>query len=144
MSIALCLTFILSLQKKMSTSVPSELDMLNFKSCSPACSLADLNPAFADKLVLAQHYAGFQFTITSAFRSQEYELKHGRKGTSSHCRALAVDISAVDSHTRYKVVMACHMAGICRSGIGEKFVHVDDDETKPHPIMFTYYSPQNT
>ena len=122
----------------------SALSTLNLSGCVPSCKLEDLNPAFVEKLLFAQKYAGFQFTITSAYRSQAYECSKGRKGSSSHCKGLAVDISSRDSHTRFKVVMACHLAGICRSGIGETFVHVDDDETKAHPIMFTYYSPQET
>lgn len=129
---------------KMSAQEIEALMHLDLSNCVPACKLDDLNPRFVEKLLFAQRYAGFRFTITSAFRSQAYERSKGRKGTSSHCKGLAVDISSRDSHTRYKVVLACHMAGICRSGIGETFVHVDDDETKPHPIMFTYYSPQNT
>lgn len=117
---------------------------IDLSHCVPSCKLEDLNPAFVEKLLFAQRYAGFPFTITSAYRSQAYEREKGRKGTSSHCKGLAVDISTIDSHTRYKVVLACHLAGICRSGIGKTFVHVDDDETKPHPIIFHYYDPQNT
>lgn len=117
----------------------SALSTLNLSGCVPSCKLEDLNPRFVEKLLFAQRYAGFQFTITSAFRSQAYEREKGRKGDSSHCKGLAVDISTCDSHTRFKVVLACHMAGICRSGIGKNFTHVDDDETKAHPIIFHYY-----
>lgn len=115
------------------------LSTLDLSKCVPCCKLEDLNPRFVEKLLFAQLYAGFPFTITSAYRSQAYERSKGRKGDSSHCKGLAVDISTVDSYTRYKVVLACHMAGICRSGIGKNFTHVDDDETKAHPIIFTYY-----
>lgn len=126
----------------MSRMFVKELDALltlDLSNCVPACKLEDLNPQFVEKLLFAQRYAGFPFTFTSAYRSQAYERSRGRKGDSSHCKGLAVDISTADSHTRYKVVLACHMAGICRSGIGKTFTHVDDDETKAHPIMFTYY-----
>lgn len=115
------------------------LKRLDLSKCVPACKLEDLNPRFVEKLLLAQRYAGFPFTINSAYRSQAYERSKGRKGDSSHCKGLAVDISSADSHTRFKVVLACHTAGICRSGIGKTFTHVDDDETKAHPIMFHYY-----
>lgn len=127
----------------LSSKLP-DLDKIDLRYCVPSCSLDDFNPVFLDKLRLAQRYAGFVFTLTSGYRSQAYERSKGRKGTSSHCKGLAVDISTRDSHTRYKVVLACHMAGICRSGIGKSFVHVDDDETKAHPIIFHYYDPQNT
>lgn len=128
----------------MSKRLQDDLSSLNLKECCPPCKVEDLNPRFVEKLLFAQKYAGFQFTITSAYRSQGYEREKGRKGNSSHCRGLAVDISTLDSFTRFKVVLACYLSGICRSGIGKQFVHVDDDETKPHPIMFTYYDPQNT
>lgn len=117
---------------------------LNFKNCTPSSSVEDLNSKLVDTLILAQKMAGFQFTITSAFRSQVYERSKGRKGTSSHCKGLAVDISTRDSHTRFKVVCACILAGIPRIGVGKTFVHVDIDESKAHPIIFHYYEPQNT
>lgn len=120
------------------------LSCLNLKGCTPSCEVKDLSNSLVERLIMAQNMAGFQFTITSAFRSQDYERSKGRKGTSSHCRGLAVDVSAVDSHTRYQVVIAAAMAGISRIGIGEKFVHFDIDETKAHPIIFHYYSPQQT
>lgn len=115
------------------------LATLDLSNCVPACKIEDLNPKFVEKLLFAQRYAGFRFTLTSAYRSQAYERSKGRKGDSSHCKGLAVDISTQDSHTRFKVVLSCYFAGICRSGIGKNFTHVDDDETKAHPIMFTYY-----
>lgn len=117
----------------------SALFSLNLSGCVPSCKFEDLNSRFVEQLLFAQRYVGFQFTITSAFRSQAYEREKGRKGDSAHCKGLAVDISTRDSHTRYKVVLACAMAGISRIGIGKNFVHVDVDETKAHPIIFHYY-----
>ena len=117
---------------------------LNFKYCSPACSADALKECVKDTLIMAQKMAGFQFTISSAYRSQAYERSKGRKGTSSHCKGFAVDISTIDSHTRFKVVAALLYAGFPRLGIGKTFVHADMDETKAHPIIFHYYEPQNT
>lgn len=124
---------------KLSLSELRSLMLLDLSHCVPSCEFSDLNSVFVEKLLFAQRYAGFQFTINSAYRSQGYEREKGRKGDSSHCKGLAVDISTCDSHTRYKVVMACAMAGIPRIGIGKNFVHVDIDETKAHPIIFHYY-----
>lgn len=121
-----------------------DLFSLNLKYCTPKCDVSELSPVLVEQLILLQKYVGFQLTITSAYRSQAYERSKGRKGTSSHCRRLAVDVSARDSHTRYKIVVGASLAGIPRIGIGETFVHLDIDETKPHPIIFTYYSPQET
>lgn len=129
---------------KLSKEELAKLSELDLKNCVPACSVNDLNPSLVDRFTLAQKMAGFQFTVTSGFRSQAYERSKGRKGTSSHCKGLALDVSARDSHTRYKVVVAAALAGIPRIGIGETFVHLDIDETKAHPIIFHYYYPQET
>lgn len=117
---------------------------LDLSKCSPECQLSDLNPVLVENIILAQKFAGFQFTITSGFRSQSYERSKGRKGSSSHCKGLAVDISTIDSHTRFKVLGALILAGFPRLGVGKTFIHADIDETKAHPIVFHYYDPQNT
>lgn len=122
----------------------AKLAELNFKYCVPACSKEDLNSEFVDTLILAQKMAGEQFVITSGLRSLDWELSHNRKGTSSHVKGLAVDVSAKDSLTRFKVVLAAALAGIPRIGIGKNFVHLDRDLSKSHPLMFHYYDPQET
>lgn len=121
-----------------------KLSELNLKNCVPSCSVADLNCNLVDRIIMAQKMCGYQFVITSGYRSQAYERSKGRKGTSSHCKGLAVDISSIDSHVRFKVVTSLLLAGFPRLGIGKTFIHADIDETKAHPIIFHYYDPQNT
>lgn len=121
-----------------------QLSILDVSTAVPKCELSDLNPRFVETLILAQRMCGIPFTITSAYRSQAYERSKGRKGTSSHCRGLAVDVSAIDSHTRYKVLLGAALAGVPRIGVGKRFLHLDIDESKAHPIIFHYYDPQNT
>lgn len=120
------------------------LQSLSFKHCVPACKTEDLNPKFVESLIFAQKMAGEQFVITSGLRPLDWELSHGRKGASSHVKGLAADVSTRDSLTRYKVVIAAALAGIPRIGIGKTFVHLDCDASKPHPIIFHYYDPQET
>lgn len=122
----------------------AKLSELDLSQCVPVCKVSDLNPALVDAVIMAQKMAGFQFTITSAFRSQAWERSKGRKGTSSHCKGLAVDVSTRDSHCRYNVLLAAAYSGIPRIGVGKNFLHLDIDETKSHPIIFHYYDPQNT
>lgn len=129
---------------KVSKAELDKLFRLDFTHCNPSSKSGELHEVLVERLIMAQRYAGFQFTITSAYRSQAYERSKGRKGTSSHCRGLAVDVSARDSHTRYKIVLAAAFANIPRIGIGETFIHLDIDETKAHPIIFHYYQPQET
>lgn len=131
-------------KSKQSALELQKLSELNFKYCNPACSVDELNSKLVDRIILAQRMCGEQFTITSAYRSQGYERSKGRKGSSSHCKGLAVDVSAVNSHLRFKIVAGCILAGFPRLGIGKTFIHIDIDETKPHPIIFHYYEPQET
>lgn len=131
-------------KSKQSALELQKLSELNFKYCNPASSIDELNPKLVDRIILAQRMCGEQFTITSAYRSQGYERSKGRKGSSSHCKGLAVDVSAVNSHLRFKIVAGCILAGFPRLGIGKTFIHIDIDETKPHPIIFHYYEPQET
>lgn len=125
-------------------TTPFDPSVLDFRSCVPACSESDLSPALVELIRRAQHLAGFTFTITSALRPMSWELSHGRRGSSSHVKGLAVDISTVDSHTRYKVLLSLGVVGVPRLGVGKTFIHADIDETKAHPIIFHYYDPQNT
>ena len=69
----------------------SKLDEVNLIYAVPDCEQSELSPVLLDYLRMAQKMAGFQFIITSAFRSQVYERQKGRKGTSSHCKGLAVE-----------------------------------------------------
>lgn len=131
-------------KSKQSALELQKLSELNFKYCNPASSVDELNPKLVDRIILAQRMCGEQFTITSAYRSQGHERSKGRKGSSSHCKGLAVDVSAVNSHLRFKIVAGCILAGFPRLGIGKTFIHLDIDETKPHPIIFHYYEPQET
>lgn len=117
---------------------------LDFRSCVPACSEKDLNPNLVELIKRAQHLAGFTFTITSGFRSKSWELSKGRSGSSSHTKGLAVDISARDSHARYKILLALGFVGTPRLGVGKTFIHADIDETKAHPIIFHYYDSENS
>lgn len=129
---------------KLEAAELQKLSELNLKYCNPPCSASDLNSSLVDRLLLAQRMCGEQFIITSGFRSQSYERSKGRKGSSSHCKGLAVDLSAINSHLRFKIVAGLLYAGFPRLGIGKTFIHADLDETKAHPIIFHYYDPQET
>lgn len=117
---------------------------LDLSNCTPACSIEDFDKKFVDVIILAQKMCGSPFVVTSGYRSKEYELSKGRKGTSSHCKGLAIDVSTRDSLTRFKVVIAAALAGVPRIGVGKTFVHLDCDASKPHPILFHYYESQET
>lgn len=121
-----------------------DTEKIDLSSAVPACKESDLNPHLVSLLKSAQALCGFQFLITSGFRSRSYELSKGRSGSSSHCKGLAVDIGVNDSYERYKVLLSLGFLGAPRLGVGKTFIHIDIDETKPNPIMWTYYASETS
>lgn len=97
----------------------------DFGNCVPKCSESQMNTAFLKQLEEAYHV--YPFRLTSAYRSPEWERKHGRAGTSAHTLGRAVDIATPDSRTRYYVLLALLRVGFSRFGIGKAFIHVDND-----------------
>ena len=76
--------------------------------------------------------------INSAYRSEEYERKKGRNGTSSHCKGNAVDIRCNSDSYKFLIVQTALSLGFGRIGIGANFVHLDLDSDKTQKVMWTY------
>lgn len=110
-----------------------------FRACSPACSLQDMNQDTMDKLDKAREIAGIPFVLNSAYRSAKWEKAKGRTGTGAHTAGRAVDIRCNSDANRYKIVTACLAAGFNRIGIGKTYVHVDDDAVKKPNVIWHYY-----
>ena len=110
-----------------------------FKACSPACSLQDMQQHTMEKLDAAREMAGIPFVLNSAYRSPAWDKSKGRSGTGAHTTGCAVDIRCNSSANRMKIVLACLAVGFRRIGIGKTYVHVDDDPTKPQNVMWDYY-----
>jgi len=92
---------------------------------------------FLAKLDEAREYAGIPFKINSAYRSPEHPLSI-KNPSSSHIKGLAVDISVVDSRTRFVVLNALMHVGLTRIGIADTFIHVDMDCDKSQSVIWTY------
>ena len=111
----------------------------DFDKCNPPCKLEEMDEKFMKKLDIARQIAKIPFIATSGFRSEEWELKQGRDGTSSHTKGLAIDLKAEDSPTRYKLINSLLSVGLNRIGIGKNFIHVDMDKDKPSNVIWHYY-----
>ena len=107
-----------------------------FQWCKPACKIDDMDEDFMRKLDDARSICSYKFVLNSAYRSPEYEIQHGRSGTSSHCKGLAVDISCLTSQCRLKMLLALLSVGFRRIGIYPSFLHVDSDISKPASIWY--------
>lgn len=98
----------------------------------------NMDKDFLQKLDLARERAGIPFFINSAFRTVEDNERVGGKPDSSHLKGLAVDIRITNSRERYKVLESLILVGFNRIGIGDNFIHVDNDKEKPQNVIWTY------
>lgn len=111
-----------------------------FKACTPSCSIDQMDPDFLALMDRIRESAGIPLVLNSAYRSKDYELKHGRSGSSAHTRGLAVDVRCNTSANRFKIVRAAIGWGVRRIGIGRNFVHIDNDATLPQGVIWDYYA----
>lgn len=110
-----------------------------FRRCSPACSIDQMDPAFLALLDKVREAAGIPLVLNCAYRSVAYEKKKGRSGNSAHTRGLAVDIRCNTSANRYKIIRAALECGVNRLGVGKTFVHLDNDKTLVQGVIWDYY-----
>jgi len=82
---------------------------------------------------------GEPLTITSSFRTREYELAHGRTGNSAHTLGLAVDLACTTAKLRYKIINSAIKRGVTRIGIGKDFIHIDISTSHEQQVIWHYY-----
>lgn len=109
-----------------------------FKGCSPSCSIDNMDQKFLDIMDRIREGVGQSLTITSAYRTREWELSKGRSGNGAHTRGLAVDFACTTGTLRAKIVKAALSCGVKRIGIASGFIHVDIDDTLPQDVIWTY------
>lgn len=81
------------------------------------------------------------FRVNSGIRSAAHNAKVGGVDSSAHVNGWAADIaldSEPASEKRALIVMQAVANGFRRIGIGETFVHLDCDPSKPAPRIWTY------
>lgn len=94
---------------------------------------------FMKKLDLARRISNIPYEPTSGFRTIDHELKMDRDGSSSHTKGIAIDLKAQYSRQRFLILKGLLEAGFTRIGIGEDFIHVDDDKEKDQHVVWHYY-----
>ncbi len=105
----------------------SEFDSKDLKG-----SGANMNPEFLQMIDQARAVAGIPFKINSGFRTvARNQMLPGAKSNSSHLKGMAADIACVDSISRLKIITAALSVGFRRVGVHSKFIHIDNDDTKP-------------
>jgi len=107
-------------------------------SCDPPCHIDDIDPDMWLRLDLLRKKLGEPIILSSAYRTKEYEISKGRKGTSAHCIGLAVDVRCSNSAYRYRLICSALDCGFYRIGIGTNFVHLDISTNHAQNVIWTY------
>lgn len=103
-------------------------------------SFGELDEKFRSLLDKMRGECGFAWKITSGYRTQaENDAMSNSVSDSAHVSRLAVDVYCIDSAKRDTIVNVAKANGIKRIGIGQNFVHLDVDKTKPQGVMWHYY-----
>jgi uncharacterized protein YcbK (DUF882 family) len=98
---------------------------------------------FLQMLDTARQYSTVPFKITSGYRTESHNnaiyAKLGKKPiASSHLKGKAADIACMDSQTRFIIFTSLVKAGFTRFGMGNTFIHVDNDNAKAQNVIWTY------
>jgi uncharacterized protein YcbK (DUF882 family) len=99
-----------------------------------------MNEDFMLCLDHARELAGEPFRITSGYRCPTYNLSIGGVHNSAHTKGLAADIATGGSRSRFVILKALLTMGFTRIGIGQSFIHVDMDDSKPQLVAWDYYT----
>lgn len=98
---------------------------MDFSKCVPKSDEYHLDTLLLSILDEIEECTGQELKINSAYRSQDYEVRHQRNGSSAHCLGKAVDIGCYSSRMRYEIVKIALQKGINRIGIYKTFIHLD-------------------
>jgi uncharacterized protein YcbK (DUF882 family) len=104
----------------------------------PGSGEKSMNRDFLQKLDKARGIADIPFQINSGYRTRAHNKYVGGKPTSSHMKGRAADIHCPDNSARFKIISALLEVGFNRIGIGNTFIHVDDDPAKTGNLTWVY------
>lgn len=89
----------------------------------------ELDHSLLDLIAAAEKLANMRFSISSAYREGD---------PRSHGTGYAVDITALSSRTRYKILRAVLRVGFTRVGIYPSHIHVDVDPSRDPDVCWVH------
>lgn len=95
---------------------------------------------FVHKLDKIRDAIKMPLMVLSGYRTPEHNAEVGGVDASSHENGHAADLAAISSRTRFLILEAAFRIGFRRIGIGEGFIHLDDDITKDQDVQWLYPS----
>ena len=110
---------------------PSEFVMGGY---DPVNVYDKMDTSLLAKLEVLREHVGQALTITSSYRSPEFNKMVGGVSKSQHLLGKAVDLSCKNSILRSKIVYEALSLGFT-VGVAKSFIHLDTRETQ---ILFSY------
>jgi len=103
----------------------------------------DMDDDFMESIETIREECSFPFHISSAYRSPYHPVEAVKTVPGAHTTGKAMDI-LVYGEKAYRLIKFALIEGIPRIGVSQKgkikerFIHLDTDLTKPHPILWSY------
>jgi zinc D-Ala-D-Ala carboxypeptidase len=105
--------------------------------CPCGCGYDQIEFALVESLQKVRDNFG-PMTINSGCRCGPHNRSVGGSPQSSHLRGLAADIRSANSLSRFNLIRSLLAVGFKRIGIGQEFIHVDQDLSKPQSLIWLY------
>jgi zinc D-Ala-D-Ala carboxypeptidase len=99
-----------------------------------------MQPSMLTLLDACREFANVPFVITSSIRCVRHNNAVGGADRSAHVTGHAVDIRAVDNHTRHRILTAAFRLRVPRIGIASSFVHLDNSPHLAADVVWLYGS----
>jgi len=104
----------------------------------PCCGELNIHYEFLLVLDELRRLCGFPLIVSSGYRCPKHNASVGGVKDSAHVKGLAVDLIAENSHKRHVILKKAFEINIQRIGIGQSFIHLDIDTTKPQQVVWVY------
>ena len=106
--------------------------------CKCGCNQLKFDAEFKNTLNEIRHELGKPMYISSGYRCEKHNKEVGGKPGSAHTKGKGADVVCENSVDRFNLIRIAIKAGIKRIGVSSKFIHLDNDESKPYPVIWTY------
>jgi uncharacterized protein YcbK (DUF882 family) len=104
----------------------------------PCCGTNKITVGFFYKMKKVEKLVGVRLIINSGYRCKKHNREVGGSDTSTHRKGQAADIRVKSLTVRFLLLSALLKVGITRIGIGENYIHADDDKDKPPELIWVY------
>jgi uncharacterized protein YcbK (DUF882 family) len=102
------------------------------------CGVELMNDFFLYTIDFIRELYGYPIFINSGYRCEKRNDEVMGSPDSSHLKGLAADLRVKSSTERFGIIHSSIHAGIKRIGIGETYIHIDNDSDKVQNVMWLY------